>query len=103
GAGGEAVAHDIGDELRPALAPEIAGGLGAVGVGDEPAHRLGALGDAAMDLAGAEDGVALAALAGAAMHMAGRAQLHGDAAGDAAQRAAPADDAGHRLLVHAVL
>ena len=56
-----------------------------------------------MHLAGAEHGVRRAALAGAAMDMAGLGQVDGDAAGDAAQRLAPADDAGDRLLVHAVL
>src|SRR5579871_1870702 len=30
GAGGKSVAHDIGDQFRPALAPQIAGDLGAV-------------------------------------------------------------------------
>ena len=56
-----------------------------------------------MHLAGAEHGVRRPALAGAAMDVAGRRQVYRDAAGDAAQRLAPADDAGDRLLVHAVL
>ena len=43
GAGGEPVLHRVGDELRPALAPQIVGHLGAVGVGDQPADLLGAL------------------------------------------------------------
>ena len=64
---------------------------------------LGAAGDAAVHLAGAEHGVRLAALAGAAMDVARRRQVDEDGAGDAAERLAPADHAGDRLLVHAVL
>ena len=43
------------------------------------------------------------ALAGAAVDVAGLRQVHRDAAGDAAQRLAPSDNTGDRLLVHAVL
>ena len=69
--GGEAVAHDVGDELRPALAPQVVRDLGAVGGGDEPADLLGAWRDAAVHLTGAEHRVRSPVLAGAAMDMAG--------------------------------
>src|SRR6201998_1453230 len=51
GAGRESVAHHIGDELRPALAPQVFGYHRAVGVTHELADLFGAVGDAAMDLA----------------------------------------------------
>ena len=69
--GGEAVAHDVGDELRPALAPQVVRDLGAVGGADEPADLLGAWRDAAVHLTGAEHRVCRPVLAGAAMDMAG--------------------------------
>src|SRR5580700_10365175 len=104
GAGGDAVRHRVGDQLRPALAPQIVGGLGAVGVRDEAEHLLRPLGDAAMHLAGAIDGVAAVLAAdAAAMDVAGFDEADADVAGDAAQDLAPADDAGDRRLVHAVL
>ncbi len=56
-----------------------------------------------MHFAGAEHRVRRPALAGAAVDVAGLRQVHRDAAGNAAQRLAPADNAGNRLLVHAVL
>ena len=77
--------------------------LGAVGVGDQAADFLGAWRDAAVHFAGAEHGMRRAVLAGAAVDVAGLRQVDGDAAGDAAERLAPADDAGDGLLVHAVL
>src|SRR5262249_43313629 len=40
GAGRDPVRHRVGDELRPALAPEIVGDLGDVGMGDEPADLV---------------------------------------------------------------
>src|SRR5215472_18134966 len=103
GAGREPVLHRVGDQLGPALAPEIVGDQRAVGKTDQPADFLGALGDAAVHLAGPEHGVRRAALPGAAVDVAGLGQVHADAAGDAAERLAPADDAGDGLLVHAVL
>src|SRR5690349_19209166 len=75
GAGREPVLHGVGDELGPALAPEIAGDQRAVGKADQPADLPGALGDAAMHLAGAKYRVRRAALAGAAMDVAGLGQV----------------------------
>src|SRR5271155_317791 len=75
GAGRHAVLHRVGDQLRPALAPQIFRHLGAVGVADQPADLLGPLGDAAMHLADPEHRVVGAAAAGAAPDMAGLAQL----------------------------
>ena len=103
GAGRDAVRHCVGDELRPALAPQIVGDLGAVGIGDQPAHLVGPIGDRAMDFAGAIDRVRRAALDAAAMDMARLDETDADVAGDAAHRLAPADHAGDRLLVHAIL
>src|ERR1044071_9360512 len=57
GARGKAVPHHIGDQLRPALAPDILGDEGAVRVGEQAADLLGAVGDAAMHLADPEDRV----------------------------------------------
>src|SRR5215204_4457505 len=44
GRGRDPVRHRVGDELRPALAPQIVGRLGAVGDRDEAQHLLGTLG-----------------------------------------------------------
>ena len=98
GAGGEPVAHHVGDQFRPALAPEIVRHLGAVGVADQAADFFRPRRDAAVHLAGAEYGVRRPALAGAAVDMAGLRQVHRDAAGNAAQRLAPADNARNRFL-----
>ena len=103
GAGRNPVRHRIGDELRPAFAPQIVGDLGAVGIGDEPAHLICPLGDRAVDFAGAVDGVRGTAFDPAAMDMTGLDETDADIAGDAAHRLAPADHTGDRLLVHAVL
>jgi hypothetical protein len=62
GASRHPIRHRIGDELRPALAPQIVGDLGAVGIGDQPAHFVRAVGDRAVDFAGAVDRVRRAAL-----------------------------------------
>src|SRR5205814_1590945 len=75
----------------------------AVGVGEEAANLLGAVGDAAMHFADPEDGVFRARLAGGALDLTWRVQLDGDRAGNRAQGLAPADDTRDRLLVHAVL
>jgi hypothetical protein len=53
--------------------------------------------------AGAKHGVRRPVLAGATMDVAGRGQVDRDAAGDAAERLAPADDAGDGFFIHAVL
>ena len=103
GAGRKPIAHHVGDQLRPALAPDILRHEGAVGVGEEAANLLGAVGDAAMHFADPEDGVFRAGLAGGALDLTWRVQLDGDRAGNRAQGLAPADDARDRLLVHAVL
>src|SRR5882724_13159195 len=102
-AGGEPVAHDVGDQFRPALAPEIAGDLGAVGVADEAANVFRPLRDTAVHFTGAKYGGRRSALAGAPVDVAGRGQIDRDAARNAPKRLAPADDAGDRLFVHAVL
>ena len=65
--------------------------------------RTGALGDATMHLADAKNGVVATALGHAPVHPAGFVQVHHDLAGDAAQGAAPADDTGKTLVVHAIL
>src|SRR6516164_5235674 len=102
-AGRQPIAHDVGDELRPALAPQILGHHRAVGVADKPADFLGPVGDAAVHLANAEYSVARARFAGGAAHLARRMQFYGDRAGDRAQGLAPSDDAGNCLFVHAIL
>ena len=56
-----------------------------------------------MDFAGAKHRMRRSVLAGAAVDVAGFRQVDGDAAGDAAERLAPADDASDGLFVHAVL
>src|SRR5208282_3269845 len=75
----------------------------AVGIADEPADFLGSVGDAAVNLADAEYDMARARFARGPAHLTRRMQLDGDRAGDRAQGLAPADDAGDRLLVHAIL
>ena len=75
GACREAVLHGVGDQLRPALAPQVGGDLGAVGVADQPAHLLRALGDAPVHLAGAEHGMRRAALGCAAVDVSGLGQV----------------------------
>src|SRR6516165_9405115 len=62
-----------------------------------------AVGDRAVDLAGAVDRMRSAALDPAAMNMARLDQADADVAGDAAHRLAPADDTRDRRFVHAVL
>src|ERR1700754_1364361 len=100
---GQSIAHDVGDQFRPALAPQIGGRLGAVGVADQAADLFRPLRDAAVHLAGAKYGVRRAMLAGAAVDVAGHRQVDRNAAGNAAERLAPADDAGDGLFIHAVL
>ena len=102
-AGGKPVAHDVGNQFRPALAPQISGYLGAVRVADQTADFLRAMGDAAVYFAGAKYGVRRPALAGAPVDVAGLRQVDRDAARNASKRLAPPDDAGDRLFIHAVL
>src|SRR5712675_1679856 len=102
-AGGESVAHGVGDQFRPALAPQIAGYLGAVGVADQAADFFRPLRDAAVHFAGAKYGVGRPALAGTPVVVASLREIDRDAAGDAPERLAPTDDAGDRLFIHAVL
>src|SRR6478736_2635438 len=103
GAGGESVAHRVRDELRPALAPQVASYLGAIGVADQPADLFRPLRDPTVHFAGAKHRVRRPALAGAAMDVTGFRQVDRDAARNAAEGLTPADDAGNRLFIHAVL
>src|SRR3984893_3733639 len=100
-AGGESVAHGVGDQFRPALAPQIAGYLGAVGVADQAADFFRPLRDTAVHFAGAKYGMHRTALASAPVDVAWLRQITRNAARNAAKRLAPADDAGNRLLIHA--
>src|SRR5712672_2197877 len=102
-AGGESIAHDVGDQFRPAFAPQIAGYLGAVGVADQATDFFRPLCDPAVHFAGAKYGVRCPTLASSPMDVAGLGQVDRDAARNAAKRLAPADDAGDRLFIHAVL
>src|SRR4029077_8304093 len=77
--------------------------LGAVGVADQAANFFRPLRDTAVHFAGAKYGVRRPALAGAPVDVAGRGQVDRDAARNATKRLAPADDAGNRLFIHAVL
>src|SRR5450631_4906437 len=98
-AGREPVLHGVGDQLRPPLAPKIAGHFGAVGIGDQTANLLRALSDAAVHFAGAKYGMRRAVLGGAAVNVAGLRQIDRDAAPDATERLAPADDASDRFFI----
>jgi hypothetical protein len=59
--------------------------------------------DPAVHFTGAKDGVRRATLASAPVDVAGLRQIDRDAARNAPKRLAPADDAGDRLFIHAVL
>ena len=102
-AGGEPVAHDVGDQFRPALAPQIAGYLGAVSVADQATDFLCPMRDAAVHFANAKYSVRSPALACAAVDVPGFRQIYVDTARNAPKRLAPTDDAGDRLFIHAVL
>src|ERR1700724_3485044 len=82
GAGRHPVRHRIGDELGPAFAPQIVGDLGAVGIGDEPADLVGALGDRAVHFPSAVDGMRGATLDPATMDMTRLDEADADVAGD---------------------
>src|SRR6266446_8236625 len=88
-AGREPVAHGVGDQFRPALAPQIAGYLGAVGVADQAADFFRPLRDPAVHFTGAKDGVRRPALAGAPVDVAGLRQVDRYAARNAPKRLAP--------------
>src|SRR5438270_81951 len=79
GHGLDRVAHRVRAELRPPLAPEVVGDLGAVDHREHRRQRGRAGGDPPVVLAGAEDVVplALAALQ-AALHPAGLPEGHAD-------------------------
>src|SRR5713101_1822336 len=102
-AGGESVAHGVGDQFRPALAPQIAGYFGAVGIADQAADFFRPSRDPAVNFTGAKDDVRRPALASAPVDVAGLRQVDRDAARNAPKRLTPADDAGDRLFIHAVL
>src|SRR3984893_18805961 len=76
GAGRDPVRHRIGDELRPPLAPQIVGDLGAVRIGDQPAHLVRPLGDRAVDFASAINRVRRAPLDPAAMDFGDHRLVH---------------------------
>src|SRR5205823_11300751 len=102
-AGGESVAHDVGDQFRPALTPQIAGYLGTIRVADQAADFVCPMRDAAVHFARAKYSVPRPALACAAVDVPGFRQIYVDTARNAPKRLAPTDDAGDRLFIHAVL
>src|SRR5712675_2905677 len=81
-AGGESVAHGVGDQAADFFRP---------------------LRGPAVHFTGAKYGVRRPTLAGAPMDVAGLRQVDRDAARNAPKRLAPAYDAGDRLFIHAVL
>src|SRR3954469_2589111 len=103
GRGGYAVAHAVLYQLRPALAPEIGGSLGAVDAAEPFDQLLDARGDAPVRLADAEHGVLLATLGDGAADSTRFVHVDRDERGDHADHAAPADDSRNRFLVQAVL
>ena len=90
-------------ELRPALAPQIAGRLDRVDGGDHRRQLFEPPGDAAVDLADPVDIVMRGALGHGAANPTRRVELGGEQGRDGADRPVPADDRGDALLVHAVL
>src|SRR5436305_1039798 len=97
GAGGNAVGHRIRHQFRPALAPQIVGRLGAVGMRDQAQDLLRPLGDATVDLTGAIDSVAAALAADAAtMDVAWCDEADADVAGYAAEHLSPPRRTGGR-------
>src|SRR4029453_78431 len=86
GAGGDPICHRVGYQLRPALAPEIGGHLGAIRISDQPTDLLGPRRDAPVHLAGAKHGMRRSALAGAAVDQARLGEVDFDVALDAAER-----------------
>src|SRR5258706_13924608 len=102
-AGGESIAHRVGDQFRPALAPQIAGYFSAVGVADQAADFFRPLCDPAVHFPGTKYGVRRPTLASAPLDVAGLRQIDRDAARNAPKRPTPADDAADRLFIHSVL
>src|SRR5258706_1933171 len=102
-AGGESIAHRVGDQFRPALAPQIAGYFSAVGVADQAADFFRPLCDPAVHFPGTQYGVRRPTPASAPVDVAGLRQIDRDAARNAPKRPSPADDACDRLFIHAVL
>ena len=103
GRGADAVAHAVDAELRPALAPQVGGRLRAVDRREHVAQLLDARRDAAMRLADI-DRLDLEIARHGAADMARLVEIDAEiVADDAADGAAPADDARDRLLVDGVL
>src|SRR5438552_9341390 len=94
GGGGDAVAHAVLAELRPALAPQIARRLRAVDTAEPFRQLLDARRDAPVRLADAKDRVLVAALVHRAPDAAGLVKIHRNERGHHADDAPPADDAG---------
>src|SRR6185437_15542687 len=103
GGRGDAIAHPIEAELRPALAPQVGRHPDAVDGGDHLGQLFGAFRHPTVHLADAEDGVLRAAFRHRATDMAGLVEIDGNSRGDTADRLAPTDDAGDALLVETVL
>src|SRR5207244_1925229 len=98
------IAHRVGAELGPALAPEVLRHLRAVDDGQHLGELLRALRHAAVVLPHAEDVVAAAgALLHAALDLTRRPQRHADLGHDEPERALGAGDGGHARIGPAVL
>ena len=95
--------HAVDAQFRPALAPQIVGDLAGIDGADHLAQFLDPRRDSAMHLADPVDLVAGRVLGAGAADFAGRIEFGRQDRGDRADRPAPADDAGDRLLVDAVL
>src|SRR5262249_21128767 len=99
----DGVAHRVLHQLRPALAPEVGGRLRAVDRAEPPHELLDPRRDAAVRLADAENRVLVAAFRDRPADAPRFVQVDRDERSDRAERAAPADYAGDRLFVEAVL
>jgi hypothetical protein len=93
----------LAGELGPALAPQVVGDLRAVHRAQQLRDFLRTRGNRAAHLADAKHGVGRAARHLRAHDVARTHRLDADRAGDAAQRAAPADDLRDRLLDQRIL
>ena len=101
--GADAVPHAVDHQLRPALAPQIAGRLDRVDGGDHRRQLFEPPGNAAVHLADPVDLVMRGALRHGAANPPRRVELGGEQGRDGAHGPIPADDRGDALLVHAVL